>query len=168
MKIKKSAQIDTQKLHEFSLKNDCGDLKFSIFLGPKSSDNWITYYCSLSMLNSGLGSFKEIYSSNQGSVVSDINKDEIVELQNFLVKIGNEKNGAWEYEAGNKDFKISLKANGDFYEVEASIDLFTMNPDKLSGGHGDSIISLKFMCTQEDLAQFSQSLQNWPNPLSGN
>ncbi|MFC1585386.1 hypothetical protein ACFL5V_07560 [Fibrobacterota bacterium] len=161
MTLKKKPDSQQEKDSQFSLVNDYGDLKFTLFLADKPSDNWNSYHCALQITDSHTGGFKDIYSSECGSIISDITTEDLRELVDFFKKIETERNITHSFISENHDFKLALENTEDIFRVTAAIDLFTMNSDKLDAGHGDSEISLSFNCTIRQIKDFYTELSSW-------
>ena len=161
MPFKKATKTPNKKDSQFSLVNDYGDLKFCLFLGEKSADDWNTYHCSLMIHDFNTGQFKELYASNSGSIISDITVEDLQELASFLEKVEIEKNQSHQFHSGNRDFSLSIANTEDIFRVTATIDLITMNTERLDAGHGDSAVSLSFNCTLQEIKDFYTDLAKW-------
>ncbi|MBF0430392.1 MAG: hypothetical protein HQK83_03880 [Fibrobacteria bacterium] len=148
---------------QFSLFNDCQDLKFSISIGKKSSDSWQSYSCSLSIRNSGTGGYKTLYSSDAGSIISDISLDDIRQLSTFCqdVILQPSEKTRLSFVSETNDFRLDIQVNDDVFRVTAVIDLCTMSEEKLDAGQGDSEISLTFNCTIDEIKEFGTEIDNW-------
>jgi hypothetical protein len=161
MLFKKTRKYEKKKDSQFSFFNDYGDLKFTLFLGNISPDGWIPCHCALLMNDFQSGIFNEIYSSGDGSIVSDTNIDDIRNLVAFLEKVEAERNQTHKFMSENQDFAFIIGCTEDIYRITTTIDLCTMNSERLDSGHGDSEISLTFNCTVQQIQDFRNSLTDW-------
>ena len=60
-----------------------------------------------------------------------------------------------------EEFIKKIESTEDIHRVTTTIDLCTMNSERLGSGHGDSEISLTFKCIVQQIQEFRSGLVNW-------
>jgi len=159
MKTNKTGDKRVKNPEEIALFNDYQDIKFSLFFGEKSKDGWCPYHCSLSTLNSSRSNFKVLYASNNNSILTEMSVADRQDLVDFAEKLSSMEDTTHNFKSGTHDFELKITKNTDIYSVTATLDLFTMNEDKLESGHGDSQLAISFKCTQSEIEAFTTKIK---------